>query len=150
VDTSEVVLWMNEVAARALGEEPDVRFSAGPPQHLGASSVHEATERAARHVQMGTVLADDERLKRVKRHILRALRMITREQTSYNQAVVDALHGVEFAVTEDHDKLVARFQAALAAAELATATVEERLMREIEQLREEVRSLRRLQTEDRS
>jgi hypothetical protein len=112
--------------------------------------VHEATERAARHAQMGTVLPDQERLKFVKRLLLRALRLVTREQVSYNQAVVDALHGVEFAVTEDHDRLAARLQASLAAAELAPATMEERLTRELEQLRDEVKRLRALQAQDRS
>jgi truncated hemoglobin YjbI len=114
--TSEVVIDADDAAARAR--------------------IHEATERAARHMDMGTVLTDRARLTMAKRVILRALRMITWEQVSYNQAVVDALHAIEVAVTEGRDRLAAHFQASLAAT--APAAEMKELTNEVRELNEVV------------
>jgi hypothetical protein len=89
-----------------------------------SARVQEATERAARHVHMGTVLPDRARLTAAKRAILRTVRMLTREQVSYNEAVVDALRAIEAGVGEGRDRLAASFQASLAATAPASELAE--------------------------
>lgn len=125
---------MTEVVARALGEgsgRPPVAPIAAPPP--GALRV--CIEKAAGLVHMGSQVGAGVRLRRAKLLALRAARLITKEQTAYNTAVVDALRQVE----ETLVALRAEWDQRLAAAQGATAGTEVT----VSELAESLRSLER-------
>ncbi len=126
--TDPAVRFVDEAAARASVAEPslagllDDGDGGGPTVDEARHHLHEAWA----HVDAGTALPEDARMRQVKRAVLLALRPVTSHQVPFNQQIIAAARGLGEAV--DHlanrvdaaDRaLDARVQASLATTELA-------------------------------
>jgi len=140
-EAGDIVALMDEVASRALGAPYRDDGLAAYGTGARDTGIGVATDYAAQHAQMGTVLGPGTRFRFVKRILLRLAHLITKDQVAYNTAVIDALRS-----SEQH---VQRLQALLATVDLNRQIGEERINRDADAIRAAVREISRRRDADR-
>ena len=141
-ELTDIVALLDEVTDRALREAGRHDFVAAPDVSIHETGIGSATTRAAGHAHMGTVLGPGARFGFVKRALLRVTRIITRDQVTYNAAVLEALQSAE--------QQLLRLQAVIATADVNREVGDERISRDADAMRGAVRELARRREEDRA